>query len=75
MTRWFQEHGCSHEHSKEGGAGETHCVQVQDKRYPRQRGVISCASYCQGAPRAPPDDQKMEKARPPDAIFQYRALQ
>ena len=62
--RWFQEHGCSHEHSKQAGGG-THCVHVQDNDYPGSAGYIMC-QLCQG--RVRPDDPKWKKLDP-DAIF------
>ena len=62
--RWFQEHGCSHEHSKQAGGG-THCVHVHDNDHPGSAGYIIC-QLCQG--RVRPDDPKWRKLDP-DAIF------
>lgn len=62
--RWFQEHGCSHEHSKQAGGG-THCVHVRDNDHLDSSGYIMC-QLCQG--RVRPDDPKWKKLDP-DAIF------
>lgn len=63
-ARWFQESGCSHEHSKQAGGG-THCVHVKDSDHPDSAGFILCQN-CQG--RFRPDDPKWRKLDP-DAIF------
>jgi|SRR5882672_11641327 len=62
--RWFQEHGCSHEHSKQAGGG-THCVHVRDNDHLDSAGYIMC-QLCQG--RVRPDDAKWKKLDP-EAIF------
>jgi hypothetical protein len=62
--RYFQEHICSHEHSKQAGGG-THCVHVHDNDAPGSAGYIHC-QLCQG--RFRPDDPKWKKLDP-DAIF------
>jgi hypothetical protein len=62
--RWFQEHGCSHEHSKQAGGG-THCVHVRDNDYLDSAGYIMC-QLCQG--RVRPEDPKWVKLDP-EAIF------
>lgn len=62
--RWFQEHGCSHEHSKQAGGG-THCVHVRDNDHLDSAGYIMC-QLCQG--RVRPEDPKWKKLDP-DAIF------
>lgn len=62
--RWFAEHGCTHEHSKQAGGG-THCVHVQDNDHPGDAGFIYCQN-CEG--RFRPDTPKWRKLDP-DAIF------
>lgn len=62
--RWFQEHGCTHEHSKQAGGG-THAVYVRDNDHPADPGYIHC-QLCQG--RFRPDSEKWRKLDP-DAIF------
>lgn len=63
-ARWFQEFGCSHEHSKQAGGG-THCVHVRDNDHQGDPGFILCQA-CQG--RFRPDTEKWRKLDP-DAIF------
>lgn len=53
--RWFQEHGCKHEHPKAAGGG-THCVFVKDNDVPQSPGFIICQK-CQG--RFRPDEPLM----------------
>lgn len=62
--RWFAEHGCSHEHSKQAGGG-THCVHVRDNDHPADSGYIYCQN-CEG--RFRPDTPKWRKLDP-EAIF------
>lgn len=63
-ARWMQEHGCTHEHSKQAGGG-THCVHVLDNDHPGDPGFIYCQN-CEG--RFRPDTPKWHKLDP-DAIF------
>jgi hypothetical protein len=62
--RWFQEHGCVHEHAKKAGGG-THCVHVIDNDHPADPGYIYCQN-CEGKFR--PDTEKWRKLDP-TAIF------
>lgn len=62
--RWFAEHGCTHEHSKQAGGG-THCVHVLDNDHASDPGFIYCQN-CEG--RFRPDTPKWRKLDP-DAIF------
>jgi hypothetical protein len=62
--RWFQEHACTHEHTKAAGGG-THAVHVRDNDHPSDPGFILC-QLCQG--RVRPDSEKWKKLDP-DAIF------
>jgi len=68
--RWFQEHGCSHEHSKQAGGG-THCVHVRDNDHLDSAGYIMC-QLCQG--RFRPEDPKWKKIGP-RSYFQHRYFQ
>lgn len=63
-ARWFQEHGCTHEHLKSAGGG-THCTFVKDNDIPQSPGYVLCQK-CQG--RFRPDEPLMRKLDP-DAIF------
>ena len=62
--RWYQESGCTHEHTKQAGGG-THCVHVRDNDHPGDPGYILCQD-CQG--RFRPDSEKWRKLDP-EAIF------
>lgn len=62
--RWYAEHGCTHEHSRQAGGG-THCVHVLDNDHPGDPGFIYCQN-CEG--RFRPDTPKWRKLDP-DAIF------
>lgn len=62
--RNFQEHICSHEHTKAAGGG-THCVHVLDNDHRGDPGFILC-QLCQG--RIRPDSEKWRKLDP-TAIF------
>lgn len=62
--RNFQEHICSHEHTKAAGGG-THCVFVRDNDHPGDAGFILCQN-CQG--RVRPESEKW-RVLDPTAIF------
>lgn len=62
--RYFQEHVCTHEHTKAAGGG-THAVHVRDNDHLADPGFILCQN-CQG--RFRPDSEKWRKLDP-DAIF------
>jgi hypothetical protein len=62
--RHFQEHVCTHEHTKAAGGG-THCVHVRDNDHPGDPGFILCQG-CQG--RVRPDTKKWHELDP-TAIF------
>lgn len=62
--RYFQEHTCTHEHTKASGGG-THCVHVRDNDYPGSPGYILC-QFCQG--RFRPESDEWRKLDP-EAIF------
>ncbi len=40
-NRWFQMHGCNHEHARQAGGG-THAVFVRDNDVPQSPGYIIC---------------------------------
>ncbi len=61
--RWFQEHGCAHEHT--GPLRGTHCVYVKDNDVVTSPGFVFCQK-CQG--RVRPDEPQMKKLDP-GAIF------
>lgn len=62
--RHFQEHVCTHEHTKAAGGG-THCVHVRDNDHPGSPGYILC-QFCTG--RFRPESDLFRKLDP-DAIF------